>query len=138
MSLSWIPKGILEAAHWTSFIFLWSGKKETQVTPWVSWKRIVVPKGLEGWGLKNFFLFAQALAAKGEWRLISTESLWTQVIAQKYLFPDSIKDWIRNPRKTHRGGSVIWKAVVNSFHILESNLAWNVGNGRNLRIGEDS
>lgn len=33
MSLSWIPKGILEAARRIFFRFLWSGKKDTLVTP---------------------------------------------------------------------------------------------------------
>jgi hypothetical protein len=35
MSLSWIPKGILEAARKLTFRFLCSGKKESHVTPWV-------------------------------------------------------------------------------------------------------
>ena len=77
MPLSWIPKGIMEAARRTCFRFLWSGKKEDQVAPWVGWKRIAVPKGLDGWGLKNIFLFVKALDAKGGWRLLSTDTLWT-------------------------------------------------------------
>jgi hypothetical protein len=67
MSLSWIPKGILEAARKLTFRFLWSGKKESHVTPWVRWKRIVVPKALGGWGLKNIHFFSKSLAAKGGW-----------------------------------------------------------------------
>ena len=39
--------------------------------------------------------------------------------------------------KYHYGGLVIWKAVVKSFDVIESNLAWNVGNDRKLRVGED-
>ena len=80
MSLSWIPKGILERIRRICFRFLWSGKKEDQTTPWVIWKRIVVPKGLGGWGLKDIFLFSKALAAKGGWRLVKSSSLWTRVI----------------------------------------------------------
>ena len=107
------------------------------MTPWVHWEKIVIPKGLGGWGLKNIFLFAKYLAAKGGWRLLKTVSLWTKVIIQKYIAPDSIENWIRSPRKTHTGGSVIWKAVVLSFGVIESNLAWKVGNGRKLRVGEE-
>jgi hypothetical protein len=33
MSLSWIPKGILEAARKLTSKFLWSGKKEAHVIP---------------------------------------------------------------------------------------------------------
>ena len=83
MSLSWIPKGILERIRRICFKFLWSGKKEDQTTPWVNWKRIAVPKGLGGWGLKDIFLFSKALAAKGGWRVVKSSSLWTRVIKQK-------------------------------------------------------
>jgi hypothetical protein len=75
ISLSWIPKGILEAARKIYFRFLWSGKGDTFVSPWVRWQRIVVPKALGGWGLKNIFLFSKSLAAKGGWRFLKTESL---------------------------------------------------------------
>jgi len=137
MSLSWIPKGILEKIRRLCFRFLWSGKKVEEVTPWARWKKIAISKGLGGWGLKNIFLFSQALAAKGGWRLIKTDSLWTRVIKHKYLTNISIEDWIRSPRKSHKGGSVIWKAVVKAFPLIESNLAWAVGNGEKLKIGKD-
>ena len=137
MSLSWIPKGILERIRKICFRFLWSGKKEEQTTPWVNWKRIAKPKGLGGWGLKDIFLFSKALAAKGGWRLVKTSSLWTRVIKKKYIPHESLIDWIRNPRKTHSGGSVIWKAIVNSFSLIENSLAWDVGNGENFLIGKD-
>jgi len=67
MSLSWIPKGILEAVRKLNFGFLWSGEKEAHVTPWVRWKRIVAPKALGGWGIKNIYLFSKSLATNGGW-----------------------------------------------------------------------
>jgi len=48
MSLAWIPKGTLEAVRKICFRFLWSGKSDTQVTPWVRWDRIAIPKGMGG------------------------------------------------------------------------------------------
>ena len=68
---------------------------------------------------------------------MKSSSLWTRVIKQKYLIGVNITDWIRNPRKAHTGGSVIWKAIVKSFHLIESNLAWDVGNGEKVLIGRD-
>jgi hypothetical protein len=97
MSLSWIPKGILEKARKLSFSYLWRGNKDKQVVPWVRWEKIVMPKALGGWGLKNIFLFSKALAAKCSWRLINTQNLWTNVVYQKYVAPLSILEWIRNP-----------------------------------------
>ena len=97
----------------------------------------MVAKGLGGWSLKNIFLFVKSLASKGGWILIKYENLWMDVMIHKYLALDSVEDWIRNPRKSYAGGSVIWKDVVQSFGVIESKLAWNAGDGRQFRIGED-
>jgi hypothetical protein len=64
MSLSWIPKGILEKARRNLFSYLWKGNKDKRVMPWVSWGKIAVLKDLGGWGLKNAFLFSKAFATK--------------------------------------------------------------------------
>ena len=32
---------------------------------------------------------------------------------------------------------MIWKAIVKSFHLIEDNLAWDVGNGESVLIGKD-
>ena len=66
MTLAWIPKGTLEAIRKLCFHFLWSGKPNAYVRPWVRWERIALPKRLGGWGIKNIFLFAKALALKGD------------------------------------------------------------------------
>ena len=69
--------------------------------------------------------------------MINSTNLWTRVIKQKYLPHESIEDWIRRPWKSHSRGSVIWKAVVKSFSLIESSLTWDVGSGENVQIGRD-
>ena len=98
------------------------------MTSWVRWEWIAVPNGLGGWGLKNIFLFAKSLVDKGGWRLLKADSLWNQVMVHKYIAPNSMEDWFRRPMKTHSEGSVIWKVVVKSINVIESSLAWNIGN----------
>jgi hypothetical protein len=137
MSLSWIPKGILEAARKLTSKFLWSGKKEAHVIPWVHWDKIVIPKEMGGWGLKNIFLFSKALAAKGGWHIINTTNLWTKVIIQKYIEPVPLEFWIRSQQKSKKGASVIWKEILNAFPLIENGLAWKLGNGHRFRIGKD-
>jgi hypothetical protein len=56
-------------------------------------------KVVGGWGLKNIHCFSTALATKMGWRLISSNNLWSKVIQQKYINPDSVVDWIRRPKK---------------------------------------
>ena len=137
ISLSWIPKGILEKARKICFSYLWRGNKEKQVMAWVSWERIVVPKALGGWGLKNIFLFSKAPVAKGGWWLINTFSLWTKVIIQKYIAPVPLKAWLRSQQKTKKRASVIWKSILNDFPLIENGLAWKIGNGNRFRLGTD-
>jgi hypothetical protein len=137
MSLAWIPKGVLEKIRRICARFIWSGSGEKYTQPWSKWDNIALPKALGGWGLKNIFLFSKALAAKACWRLISDTSLWTLVIAQKYISPDSIEDWIRSPLKASTNGSIIWKAMISSFPVVGDSLAWKVGKGNHLRIGTD-
>ena len=64
MSLAWIPKSILEKTRKICAKFLWTGKKEQLVLPWVKWDQIARPKSLGGQGIKNINLFAKALATK--------------------------------------------------------------------------
>ncbi|KAH9318853.1 hypothetical protein KI387_020622, partial [Taxus chinensis] len=68
------------------------------------------------------------LAAKGAWRLISTNSLWTAVIEQKYFASGSLLDWIWNPNRRLSNVSIIWKAIIKSFEVVGSGLAWRIGN----------
>jgi len=137
MSLSWIPKGILEATRKLTFKFLWSGKKESHVTPWVHWEKIVVPKALRGWGLKNIFLFSKDLEAKGGWHLLNSSSLWTKVVVKKYIKSILVETCIISSQKSLKGASVIWKAIINAFPVIESGLAWKMGNGKCFRLGKD-
>jgi len=77
MSLSWIPKGILNQIFQICFIFLWKGSKEGRAFPWVRWDKSTLPKKWGGWGLKNLFHFSKVLARKVGWRLIDFVILWT-------------------------------------------------------------
>jgi hypothetical protein len=107
--------------------------REKYTQPWPKWDNIAFPKSLGGWGFKNIFLFSKALAAKACWRLITDTIPWTLVIAQKYISPDTIEDWIRRPLKTSTNGLIIWKEMISSFLVVGGSLAWKVGKGNHLR-----
>jgi hypothetical protein len=100
MSLAWIPKGVLEKIRRSCSRFIWSGSGDKFTQPWEKWDRLARPKALGGWGLKNIFLFSKALAEKTGWHLISVTNLWSLVVTQKYILPDTVEDWIRSPNKS--------------------------------------
>ena len=137
MSIAWIPKGVLDRIRQICFSFLWQGKKEEYSRSWVKWEKIATPKAMEGHGLKNVHIFSTALAEKFGWRLLSTTSLWTEVITKKYIALDSLIEWVRRPQKSHKGGSIFWKAILKSLHLIEDHLAWKVGNGHSVEIALD-
>ena len=60
----WVPMGVIDKIRKLCFNFLWAGKQNSSVLPWISWKLLALPKYLGGWGLKVPVLFAKALAAK--------------------------------------------------------------------------
>jgi hypothetical protein len=118
MSLSWIPKGILEKIEDSASDLFGQESKDHYTIPWEKWELLARPKALGGWGLKNIFTFAKALAAKSSWRLITTNNLWTQVVTHKYINPGSLEEWIRRANKTSPNCSIIWKAIIKSFHVI--------------------
>jgi len=136
-SLSWVPKGILTSIEKLCSEFLWAGSKSERVTPWIAWGKIARPKEWGGWGIKNLACFSQSLAVKLAWRIITMENLWTVVIKRKYIDPLTTLDWIRMPHKSSKNSSVVWKAVVVSVNIIEKGLAWLVGDGTQVRLGQD-
>lgn len=130
MSLSRIPKGTLTKIWKLCYKFLWLGILEKYAFPWVKWSKIAMRMGW--WGLKQLPFFSQALATKASWRMISSQNLWTSVVYKKYIFPLSLEDWIWNSNKNRPNTSIIWRAIVNSFPLIENSLAWKVEVGTGL------
>lgn len=97
MSLTWIPKGILQRFQQICNRFLWNGNKKGNIFAWTRWSLVTTPKRWGGWGLKALPEFAQALTAKQGWLLLKQNSLWAEVIHQKYIWPSNIIHWIRRP-----------------------------------------
>jgi hypothetical protein len=58
------------------------------------------------------------------------------VIVQKYINPASVEEWIGNPVKKHKNGSLIWKATISAFPLIGRWLVWKVVNGHNVRVQE--
>eukprot|EP00253_Pinus_taeda_P017420 PITA_17420 len=128
-ALTWVPKGVLEKIRRICSRFLWARSKESSVLPWVAWEKVARPKEWGGWGIKSLPDFKLSLAAKSGWRLIKMENLWTRTVKRKYIDPTPLEAWIRNPVKSQKKVSAIWKATLESFKVIEQGLAWKVGNG---------
>jgi hypothetical protein len=71
------------------------------------------------------------------WRLLDGNGLWIKVIQHKYIKPESVEEWVRNPVKKWKNASIIWKAMVIVFPLIVKNLIWKVGKGSKVQIGLD-
>lgn len=88
-------------------------------------------------GLKELPSFAQALAAKMGWTLLTGNNLWTSISYHKYIWSRNILDWVRLPTWPKSGISSVWKALLNSLPLIRDNLVWRVNDGSLVRIGMD-
>ena len=99
----------------------------------VKWTTVANLKKLVGWGIKNPYLFFQALVSKPRLRLTKdTNSLWGKIMTSKYYPNSSIIEWFIRPEKSHKGGYVGWKEMVLSFPIIGKWMAWEIGDGRSV------
>jgi hypothetical protein len=68
---------------------------------------------------------------------IHNERLWGRVLASKY-FPSLTKvEWLISARKIGAFGSIGWKAMMEALPLVSEGLAWKIGNGKEVRVGED-
>jgi len=95
------------------------------------------PKKWGGLGLKDLPLFAQALAAKMGWTLLTRQNLWTSISYHKCIWPLNIMEWTRLPNWPKSGISSVWKALLHSFPLIRQNLVWRINDGSLARIGLD-
>ena len=65
------------------------------------------------------------------------ENLWKKVVKRKYIDPTPLEEWIRKGNKKEKNVSVVWKATVEVFKVIEQGLAWQIGNGESMKIGKD-
>ena len=98
------------------------------------WDRIAIPKRWGGWGIKRLELFSKAWAAKLGWQLISSNSLWTRVALEKYIWPTTLMDWLRQSRPPASNISNIWKEMMNALPMLRLGITWRIKEGNVVGI----
>lgn len=137
MTLAWIPRGVLNRIQSICSRFLWKGQHSGKIFAWVKWDTIAKPKRWGGWGIKRLDLFANALAAKLRWQLLTSDSLWSRVAQAKYIRPAHLMDWFRQHQEPGHNISNIWKGVLRSLPLLREGITWRIKSGQSVRIGKD-
>ena len=100
----------------------------------VSWDKMCIPKACGGMGFKLLKHFNLALLAKQGWRLqVGQNSLVYQVFRAEY-FPTC--DFVH--ASLGKKPSYVWRSIMAAQRIVQKGLCWRVGNGRQIRVWEDS
>lgn len=137
MSLAWIPRGILSIIQIICCRFLCKWKQPGKIFAWDKWESLALPKKWGGWGIKRLENFSTSLAAKLVWKLIILHSCWTKVSTSKYIAPQRLMDWLRQPQWNFVDISIIWKAVLESMSLIQGGLTWRIHSGASVRLWID-
>ena len=75
-----------------------------------------------------------AFQCKLAWRLLhETNSLWVDLMRQKYLKASSLLDCSSKP-----SDSPVWKSILRSRSLLKKGIRWRVGNGARIKFWLDN
>ncbi|KAF7830391.1 ribonuclease H [Senna tora] len=93
-----------------------------------NWNHLCKPKNMGGLALCNFSTFNEALLAKQVWRTLNNNnSLASLTLSSKYLNDDG--NIIVPSNASWR-----WKAIFRSKEVVLSNLEWQIGDGKCIKI----
>ena len=112
MGLALILATILHKRRSIMFNFLWGSNDNKCRYHLVSWKDLLWPKELGGWGIKNLHLFSIALRLKNLWRILHSKGLWYQVLHLKYMKSSSVIDWLKYKRFSSHCASAMWRGFL--------------------------
>jgi hypothetical protein len=137
MSMESLPRTVINKIRKVMFHFLWNGRSDSQQYHLCRWEILSRPKRNGGWGFRNLFHFNLALNANTFWRVLTQESIWHQVVMDKYLHNSTLIIWIRKPSHTLTSVSRVWSSLIRTLPVINHWLSWRPGAGHLITIGRD-
>jgi len=137
MSIESVSRSIINNIRKVIFHYLWNGCNDSCQFHLYRWDMLSRPKRNGGWGFLNLYHFNLALNVVTLWRLLNQQSIWHQVIFDKYLHNNTLFYWLRQPTHNLHVVSRIWASLVRSLHALNHWISWNPWAGKHISIGID-
>jgi len=137
MSMESVPRSIINKIHKVIFHYLWNGRNDSCQFHLCKWELLSRPKINGGWGFLNLYHFNLALNVVTLWRLLTQQSIWHQVMFDKYLHNTTLFNWLRQPTHNLLAVSRMWASLVCSLPIINHWISWNLGAGHHISIGRD-
>ena len=118
--------------------FLWEGGKGNEKKfHLISWKKIQKPRSEGGLQVRSLASQNLALGAKLLWQIVTGKDSWSKKALRKKYFPGPRKRCLDIPHP-RRNGSPIYKMCLKALEPFRSNLYWIPGDGKTIRVWEDS
>jgi hypothetical protein len=117
--------------------FLWQGgRSNSRRHHLINWNTVKAPKSRGGLGIRDPFLLNLALGTKILWRMVTRQNeWWKKDILHKY-FTESRLRCLDHP-PLEKSGSQIWNLLKASLPLIQNNLSWSPGNGKNIKLATD-
>lgn len=126
-----LPASVCDRLDRLNRNFSWGDTPERKKLHLVKWEQVCKDKW--GLGIKSAEKQNLALLAKLGWKVnVQDDSLWANILRDKYLNNHDISSWPRNRPASH-----IWRGIVDSHSDLQKGLKWVIGDGKRVDIWKD-
>ena len=137
-SIPLAPASILKQMESLIRKFLWEGGKGNHHRiHLVSWNKIQMPYKEGGLQFRDLAKQNLAMGAKILWNLVSGRESWSKKFLRKKYFPGERLRCLDSPTPCKKG-SPIYKLCLKVLHLFQVNLHWIPGNGKKIKLWEDS
>lgn len=114
--------------------FWWDTNTGKKKMCWLSWDKLVKPKGMGGLGLKDIQTFNTIMLAKLPWRMLTNPNcLLARVLLGKYCHKSSLLN-VQPSKKSSHG----WTGILADRDLLLLHIGRAVGEGTEIKVWSES
>lgn len=117
------PNCVMKELHRIFAKFYWSNKLTGRSKHWAAWEKVCLPKNEGGLGFRSMIDVSKDMYATLWWKFRTQNSLWANFMWNKYCKKQipTLVQW--------KGGSQVWKQMLENREIIEQNLWWEPKGG---------
>lgn len=110
--------------------FLWGDTPDKRKLHLVNWHTVCKDKDVGGLGLRKAQTQNMALLTKLGWKLVcQDDSLWANILRDKYLKHCTLQTWPRNRSASHS-----WRSIIHTRDIIKEGTKWIIGDGQSVDL----
>jgi hypothetical protein len=113
--------------------YWWSQQEKGNKIHWLSWEKLIKPKGEGGLGFRDIHAFNIAMLSRQVWRLMENpDSLCAKLLKAKY-YPNT--DVLQALPQENM--SYTWRSILHGVELVKEGIIWRIGNGESVNIWTD-